>query len=335
MINSQRGDQLDRQSDGQRGKQLDRRADGQSDGQRNHQWDHQTDGKRGHQRVHHKGQLGFALLIVLWTVGFLALLGTRIVATGRSDTHLADNLKQEAVLEAAADGAVANVMFLMAAARDPGFAPDGVAREIRIGQTGILVRVENESDRVNLNTASVALLRALIIEVGETPAVANHIAAAIVDWRTDGTTARPNGAKAPEYRMAGRTYGPPGSPFQSVDELTDVLGVTPSLFARVAPHLTVFTDGDPPMSTRDPVVARALTDAAGVADVTDATSGTEQTANRMFRISAIALGNGSARYSIVVVASADFQSASPKVNILLREHEHSMASGIAIAAGGQ
>ena len=50
-------------------------------------------------------QRGFALLIVLWTVAFLALLGTQIVAAGRSDTQLADNLKQEAVLEAAADGA--------------------------------------------------------------------------------------------------------------------------------------------------------------------------------------------------------------------------------------
>ena len=30
------------------------------------------------------GQSGFALLIVLWTVGFLALVGTWLVAAGRS-----------------------------------------------------------------------------------------------------------------------------------------------------------------------------------------------------------------------------------------------------------
>ena len=145
-------------------------------------------------------------------------------------------------------------------------------REVRIGQTPVLVRVENESDRINLNTASAVLLRALIIEVGGAPGLADRLAAAILDWRASGANARPRGAKAADYRAAGRDYGPPGTPFQSVDELADVLGMTPDLFARLAPHLTVLTDGDPDMSTRDPVVARALTDAAGVADASAAAS---------------------------------------------------------------
>lgn len=261
-------------------------------------------------------QTGFALLIVLWTVGFLALLGTRIVAAGRSDTRLADNLKQEAVLAAAANGAVSDVMFRLLAAHDPRYQPDGGVRALRVGQIPVLVRIENESDRVNLNTASGALLRALIIQSGGPPAVADHIAAAILDWRTAGAAPRAGGAKAPQYRAAGRAYGPPEAPFRSVAELADVLGMTPDLLARTAPHLTVLTDGDPDMSTRDPVVARALTDAAGMADVTD---GAEQTADQVIRLSATAQGSGSARYSLVVVASGDFQGASPHLNILLRE----------------
>jgi general secretion pathway protein K len=222
-------------------------------------------------------QRGFALLIVLWTVGYLALLGTRIVSIGRSDTLLAENLKQRAVLEAAADGAISRVMFAISAVRDPHVQPDGGIREIQIGQSRVLVRVENEGDRVNLNTASAALLRALIIQVGGTPAVAILVAAAVMDWRTEGTNPRQSGAKAAEYRAAGRGYGPPESPFHSVEELTDVLGMTPELFARMAPHLTVLTDSDPDMSTRDPLVARALADVA------------------------------------------DFQTAAPRVKILLRE----------------
>jgi general secretion pathway protein K len=261
-------------------------------------------------------QRGFALLIVLWTVGFLALLGTRIVAAGREDTRLADNLKQQAVLQAAADGAVANVMFSLMARQDPNLRPNGMVHEMRIGQTPVMVRIENESDRVNLNTASIQLLRALIVQAGAAPGVANLIATAILDWRTAGVTARSSGAKTPEYRAAGRDYGPPGTPFQSVGELADVLGVTPEILARMAPHLTIFTDGDPDLSTRDPVVARALTDAAGVAD---ATAMSEPTADQVWRINVTAVGKGAARYSSVVVASADFQGPSPRVNILLRE----------------
>jgi general secretion pathway protein K len=277
-----------------------------------------------------KRQHGFALLIVLWTVGFLALLGTQIVAAGRSDTQLADNLKQESVLQAAADGAVANVMFGMLAARDARFAADGVVREVRIGRIPVLVRVEDENDRINLNTASGSLLRALIIDVGGASALANRLAATILDWRTSGVSARQGGAKAADYLAAGRAYGPPGTPFQSVAELADVLGMTPDLFKRLAPHLTVLTDGDPDLSTRDPLVARALTDAAGVADDT---GGAQQTADQLLRINATAIGRDGARRSIVVVASADFRSRSPRVNLLLRAHGTTLTSG-AIAASG-
>jgi general secretion pathway protein K len=269
-------------------------------------------------------QRGFALLIVLWTLGFLALLGTQIIAAARSDTQLADNLKQEAVLEAAADGAVQNVTFQVLAAKDPRFQGFGAASEMRLGQTPILVRVENESDRVNLNTASAVLLRSLIVEVGSAPGLADRVAAAILDWRTPGANSRPNGAKASDYRAAGRDYGPPGTPFQSVGELEDVLGMTPDLFARIAPHLTVLTDGDPDMSTRDPFVARALTDVAGVADASEAP---QQTADSLLRITVTAIGHGAARYSLVAVVSGAFQSASPRVNILLRERGTSLTTG--------
>jgi general secretion pathway protein K len=255
-------------------------------------------------------QRGFALLIVLGTVGFLALLGTQIVAAGRSETQLADNLKQEAVLQAAADGAVADVTFQIFAAKNPRFRADGVEREIRIGRTLVLVRVENESDRVNLNTASAALLRALIQEVGSAPALAVRLSAAILDWRTTADSSRPNGARAADYRAAGRAYGPPGAPFQSVGELADVLGMTPELYARLAPHLTVLTDSDPDLSTRDPVVAQALTDAAGVAE----DGAVQETAEPLLRINVTAIGAGAARYSLLVIAAGAFQ------NILLREH---------------
>jgi hypothetical protein len=88
------------------------------------------------------------------------------------------------------------------------------------------------------------------------------------------------------------------------------------LFARLEPHLTVLTDGDPDMSTRDPVVARALTDAAGVAD--DSGAG-QQTAETLLRVSVTAIGPGGARYSRVAVAAGDFQGRAPRVKILWQE----------------
>jgi general secretion pathway protein K len=261
-------------------------------------------------------QSGFALLIVLWTVGFLALLGTQLVSAARTDTQLATNLKQDAVLQAAADGAVQQVMFAMQAAHDPAFRPGGREIELRIGQTAVLARIESETDRINLNTASPALLRALLIETGSLAAQADALVATILDWRTAGASPRQRGAKAPDYRAAGLGYGPPGAPFQSVDELADVLGMTRALFDRLAPHLTVFTDGDPDLTTHDPVVARALTDAAGESDTT---SVAQQSAEDVMRISVTALGRDGARYAATVVTSAELQDGPPRVKILLRQ----------------
>jgi general secretion pathway protein K len=274
-------------------------------------------------------QKGFALLIVLLTMGFLALLGTQLVAAARSDTRLADNLKQEAVLEAAADGAVANVMFAVQAARDPQFQAGGIPRALRIGNTAVLVQIENETDRINLNTASGELLRAVMAEVGAAPALAEQLAVAILDWRAASTNPMQRGAKASAYRAAGLSYGPPGAPFESVDELADVLGMTPALFDRLAPHLTVLTETDPDMTTRDQVVSRALANVAGVADDTLRAADTGDT---VLRIVATASGQGGARFGIVVVASADFQTASPRVNILLRQRLIAPQPGMAPAA---
>jgi general secretion pathway protein K len=274
-------------------------------------------------------QSGYALLIVLWTIGFLALLGTRLVAASRSAVQLTDNLKQEAVLQAAADGAVARAMFALQTAHDPAFRPDGVERVVRIGETPVLLRISNEYDRVNLNTASLALLRALLIAVGLEPARADALTAAILDWRTAGPVARRGGAKAPEYQTAGLGYAPPGAPFQSVDELRDVLGMTPALFARLEPHVTVLTDSDPDLSTRDPVVALALTDAAGVSDDI---SGGQAGLDPIMRITVTAVGAGTARYSEVVVALAEFQSRPPRVAILARQRV-TPSAGVVVATG--
>jgi general secretion pathway protein K len=220
-------------------------------------------------------------------------------------------------------------MFHMLAARDSRFQADGMTRQVRIGHTPVLVQIESESDRINLNTASGNVLRALVLQMGTPPALAERVATSILDWRTSGGIARPNGAKAPEYRAAGRAYAPPGAPFQSVSELADVLGVTPDLFQRLAPHLTVLTDGDPDMSTRDPVVAQALADAAGVADDL---GGAQQTPDEVLRISVTAIGSGGTRYAVVVVASADFQNTSPHVNILLREPVSLVKGNIIVAS---
>jgi general secretion pathway protein K len=63
-----------------------------------------------------------------------------------------------------------------------------------------------------------------------------------------------------DYQAAGLDYGPPGAPLETIDELRLVLGLTPEIFGRILPHLTLFGPGSPSKTSADSVVAAALAD---------------------------------------------------------------------------
>ena len=200
---------------------------------------------------------GFALLIVLWTMVLLALLVTRITASGRTEAQVAANLRGSAVAEAAADAAVNATLFHLLALGGERW---GLAGHHRLNVSGaeVDVDVENLAGRVNLNTSSPELLRALLDVLGVQPYKAASLAAAILDWRTPSQRPHPGGAKAPQYQAAGRDYGPPGAPFRGLGELGDVLGMTPALLQRLRPHVTAWGEDGPDPAFADPVVLAAL-----------------------------------------------------------------------------
>src|ERR1700728_3730261 len=105
-------------------------------------------------------QRGFALLIVLWTLALLALIGTQILAAARQDTQLARNLLDAASLESAANGAVQHAIFALLDNSSNHWNADDVTHSIRVGRALVAVRIEDESDKVNPNFASAALLQA-------------------------------------------------------------------------------------------------------------------------------------------------------------------------------
>ncbi len=206
-----------------------------------------------------RSERGFALLVVLWTLVFFGLLVAHLAASGRTETVLTVNLLRTAKLEAAADGAIQQVIFGLMRRDQSRLAPGGTYR-VRIAGTEVSVRAQSQTGLVNPNVVQVGLLRALMIRLGVYPPAAASLAAAIIDWRSPGQAPTEHGAKAPQYRAAGLTYGPPGEPFRDLGELADVLGMTPELLQHLRPHLTLWWDGDPDPAYADPVVQLALRD---------------------------------------------------------------------------
>lgn len=236
---------------------------------------------------------GFALLLVLWTLVPISLMFITLASASRSEAQLAANLRSAAELEALADGAIHTAIFDQLQRRGATQEEPGVAAQVP--GVEVTVEVQSQSGLVNPNVASPALLRALMLRLGADLQRANGLARAIADWRTPGQGAGPGAAKAPQYRAAGLGYGPPGAPFETLDELHDVLGMTPDVLAALAPHLTLYSDRDPDLATTDPVVWTALRD-TGVAGRSGQASG------QVVRITATAQrpdGTRAARQAII------------------------------------
>lgn len=217
---------------------------------------------RGRRVINAARERGFALLIVLWSLVLLTLLATGLTASGRADVQLAINLRTAAVAQAAADGAVYEAAFHLL---DPAtrWAADGEVRRLDGPGVRVTLRIENEAGKINPNIAPSELLQALLLQVGVEAQRAANLANAIVDWRFPRGVARLASGQPVDYRNAGLTYGPPGSPFESVSEVGAVLGMTPAILARIAPYLSVFTEGEPDPRVASPAVSRALRQATG------------------------------------------------------------------------
>jgi general secretion pathway protein K len=237
---------------------------------------------------------GFALIIVLWTLVLIAFIVTHLTATGRTEIRIAGNLVANAVTLAAADGAIFGAIFNQSDPQPQRRWPvDGSTRELVVGNGRVLVRLEDEAWWINPNSASPALLEALLRATGSDPKSAHGMANAIGEWVGSAPVARPQNVVVGDYRAAALDYGPPGAPLESLDELGRVLGMSPATLATIRPHLTLFGPPQPSAASADPIVAAALAEAAQAAPAPSAVQPPPDVLTT--RITATAFGSNDAR----------------------------------------
>jgi general secretion pathway protein K len=238
-----------------------------------------------------RAERGFALLIVLWTLVLLTLITSGLTASGRGEVKLAGNLRDAAVAEAAADGAVQETIFHLVAGQ---WAPGPGLHEVRVGNAVVIVRVEDELGLINPNSAPLPLLAALLRDVGADARTARILADAIVQFHDAG------GADPSAYIAAGLPYGPAMRNFRTVSELRLVAGMTPALYARLAPHLSVVKLATTIPDGADPVVATAFSDAGpnGGFEPNDNTRDASQSQSGLLVVRITAMASfGTAQYS--------------------------------------
>jgi general secretion pathway protein K len=243
----------------------------------------------------YRGDDGFALIIVLWTLVLIAFIVAHVTANGRTEVRIAGNMVAEATAEAADDGAIVAAIFnLLDPNPDQRWPLDGSSHELTIGGSRVLVQLRDESERINPSSAAPQLLEALLRLTGSDAESARRLAASISEWVGSDPAGRPQEAQLAEYQAAGLDYGPPNAPLETIDELGRVLGMTPAVLAAVRPHLTLFGPPEPNALSADPIVAAALSQIRQVAPIA-APANQGPDAPLIVRMIASALGPSNAR----------------------------------------
>src|SRR5712691_4136493 len=102
-----------------------------------------------------RGSGGFALIIVLWTLVLIGFIVAHLTASGRTEIRISSNLVANSVAQAAADGAIFEAIFNLSDPRpDQRWPLDGSARQLEIGNSQVMVRLEDEASWINPSSAS-------------------------------------------------------------------------------------------------------------------------------------------------------------------------------------
>ena len=192
------------------------------------------------------GQRGIALIMVLGLVIFLSVIALSFSDSQRVATQVTSNALASANAQAAADGAVNRMVYELSRPRSADaqialsqWKIDGVVHQWTENAAQIAVSAKSETAKIDVNFASEPLLKRVFTSVGSTDEEADAIVASIKDWTDADNLKRPNGAEADDYRAAGRKVLPANDFFTAIEELQNVLGITPKLYNAVAPLLTV------------------------------------------------------------------------------------------------
>jgi general secretion pathway protein K len=182
------------------------------------------------------------VISVLWGLGLLTAISLSLLWSGNMSYGLTRNDLEHARVNATVEAAVNRAVVALFDPRpERRWRTDGVAQRFEFDGVLIRVSIQDELGRIDLNQAEAPTLVGLLQSAGLDVDSAMRLAGKILDWRTATSLKHLNGAKEQDYRAAGRAYQPRNGPFQSVDELLLVMDMTPELFRRIEPALTVYS----------------------------------------------------------------------------------------------
>ena len=191
-------------------------------------------------------QKGVALVLVLWMLSLMTIMAGSYALSMRRQLSIVEGIKNNARALAMAESGVALAeSMLLSPDQNKRWHVDGNVYQIDYAgndnETGAKIRLRliTESGKVDINSADTGLMEGLMahapIDEDQRMALLN----AIIDWRDEDDLVSINGAEKKQYQEAGLSYQPRNKPFQSIEELQLVLGMTEPVYKWLEPLVTV------------------------------------------------------------------------------------------------
>ncbi|MBV2127787.1 general secretion pathway protein GspK [Arsukibacterium indicum] len=191
-------------------------------------------------------QRGIALIQVLLLSVLLSVILMSMNYQARQHIRLAEAVQQYTAAAMALQSAEAEILFSMLSQQpyqlEQGIlaeAPDWNFYGTPFMFHGVELTIHDTSGLLNAAMPNEALLARFTEQHAGSQALGNQIAAALADWQDRDNTPRLDGAEQPDYSNVTVRNGP----LQYTEELLFIKGVTPQLYAQLAPLLSFFTQG--------------------------------------------------------------------------------------------
>lgn len=174
---------------------------------------------------------GVALILALWVLAALIVLAAGLGFMSRTEAQIArnysDSIRCRWVARAGVKRALAEVT--KRAASGPTYlGEDGLTLSseedgVDLGEAAYQVELQDEAGKIDINTAPPAVIEAVF--------GSRDVADCVVDWRDKDDAPRPLGAESEYYQGLQTPYRCKNGPFDTVNELLLVKGVTGKMLA--------------------------------------------------------------------------------------------------------
>jgi general secretion pathway protein K len=193
---------------------------------------------------------GFALIMVLWVIIILMVIVMSFSVLAKTESRAAllfrDSLVEGLLAQAGLERAILEIYYRQenlnkTVVPDSGetLRVDGTAIEGDVGDGRYVVRIFNEAGRINLNTmndGNKIILDNLLVNLGVPKETADAVVDSALDWMDKDILHRLNGAEDDYYQSLPNPYRAKNGPFDTVEELLLVKGVTPDILFGTKEH---------------------------------------------------------------------------------------------------